>query len=305
MEKKVYDLIIDPEFQTVAPPLMESEMGLLREDIIDHGCKFPLITWNGILIDGHNRYAICRANDIPFAVEEMEFENRTEAKLWIIKNQLGRRNLKVFQRCEMVLPFEDEIKQEIEERRKKKISEYKKSGKTMPTVAGSTTSRDVLADMAGVSHTTLGRVKLILENADEDTKAKLRTEELKIGTVYNSIRQKPKPKAEKTTREEAKEEKLKKEEPEIQVDKPTIFNNTPELDEDDVTPPEDFSEVETQVEICIQDFMMNFRATMKWIGQHHVSGKNEAAVKALLKEGYEAAVETLHERFEELKGENK
>lgn len=295
MEKKVYELKIDPEFQAIAPPLTESELSLLKEDIIDHGCKFPLITWDGILIDGHNRYAICHEKGIPFTVEEMEFGNRTEAKLWIIKNQLGRRNLKVFQRCEMVLPFEEEIKAEVDRRKKARQRAAMRGEEFPPKVADTRESRDILADMAGVSHTTLGRVKVILEKADEDTKAKLRTEELKIGSVYSKLTQKPK----------ATPSPSLENQPEIQVDKPTIFNNTPEFDDDDVTPPEDFSEVETQVEICIQDFMMNFRATMKWIGQHHVSGKNEAAVKALLKEGYEAAVETLHERFEELKGENK
>ena len=301
MEKKVYELSVNEVFKTVAPPLTESEIENLREDIIRHGCLVPIITWNGTIVDGHNRYSICRENRIPFAVIEIEFEDESDAKLWIVKNQLGRRNLTKYQRCEMVLPMEEKIKAETEKKRRALISEYRQRGETMPKSAESDTTRDVLARMAGVGHSMLDMVKLIVELADEETKEKLRHDELKINAVFKTLKRKPK---ENPDDGGAKETEF--DEPEIHVEKPTVFDNTPELDDkDEVFSPEDFGEVETQVEICIQDFMMNFRQTMKWIGQNHLSGKNEAAVKALLKEGYEAAVETLRGRFEELRGENK
>jgi len=47
-------------------------------------------------------YEICKRNDIPFQTVEQEFEDRAAAKIWIIRNQLGRRNLTDFVRIELV-----------------------------------------------------------------------------------------------------------------------------------------------------------------------------------------------------------
>lgn len=69
MEKKIYELNIDSELERVAPPLSENELEILREDILEHGCKFPLIVWEGVVVDGHNRYRICHEEGIPFGIE--------------------------------------------------------------------------------------------------------------------------------------------------------------------------------------------------------------------------------------------
>ena len=86
---------IDLEIQSLIPPLRPDELAKLRDSIKTEGCRDPLVLWKGhdVLLDGHNRYAICRELGKPFTVREMEFPNKDHAKLWIIKNQLGRRNL--------------------------------------------------------------------------------------------------------------------------------------------------------------------------------------------------------------------
>ena len=97
-EKKLYDLTVDPEFRDLIPPLNEEELKLLEESLVADGCESPLIVWNGVIIDGHNRYAICRKHDIPFSIQEKNFETREEVMLWMLRNQLGRRNLNNYQR---------------------------------------------------------------------------------------------------------------------------------------------------------------------------------------------------------------
>ena len=92
-EKKVYDLTVDPEFRDLIPPLNEEEMKLLEASIVADGCESPLIVWNGVIVDGHNRYAICRKHKIPFAIQEKEFSSRDDAMLWMLRNQLGRRKI--------------------------------------------------------------------------------------------------------------------------------------------------------------------------------------------------------------------
>ncbi|MFC1835609.1 hypothetical protein ACFL2Q_12875 [Thermodesulfobacteriota bacterium] len=95
IHEKATEVIVDPEFQSLIPPITDEEHALLRESIGTEGCREPLVTWNGILLDGHNRLRICRESNIPYrtAEIEVELEDRDAAKVWIIQNQFGRRNL--------------------------------------------------------------------------------------------------------------------------------------------------------------------------------------------------------------------
>lgn len=93
------DLVIDPEFQSLIPPLSPQERGQLEANIIEHGgARDPLTAWatpagDWVLLDGHNRHAICTRLGLPYRVESLVFADRDAAADWIDRNQLGRRNL--------------------------------------------------------------------------------------------------------------------------------------------------------------------------------------------------------------------
>ena len=88
-------LTIDPEFAGKIPPLREEELKQLEENILADGVVInPLIVWNGVIVDGHNRYHILQQHpEIQFTTYEKQFPDRYAAIAWICKNQLGRRNL--------------------------------------------------------------------------------------------------------------------------------------------------------------------------------------------------------------------
>ena len=88
-------LNIDPEFASIIPPLREEEQKQLEENILADGVVInPLIVWNGVIVDGHNRYRILQQHpEIQFTTYEKAFSDRYEAIAWICRNQLGRRNL--------------------------------------------------------------------------------------------------------------------------------------------------------------------------------------------------------------------
>ena len=88
-------LTIDPEFAGKIPPLREEEMKQLEENILADGVVInPLIVWNSVIVDGHNRYHILQKHpEIQFTTYEKQFPDRYAAIAWICKNQLGRRNL--------------------------------------------------------------------------------------------------------------------------------------------------------------------------------------------------------------------
>jgi len=64
----------------------------------------PLAVWNGVLVDGHNRFEICSRLGLPFDVSEVDgIADRNDAIEWIIRHQFGRRNLDLLTRGELSL----------------------------------------------------------------------------------------------------------------------------------------------------------------------------------------------------------
>lgn len=97
---KTEKMQIREEFSSRIPPLEEEEFRQLEENILSEGCVInPIVTWNGVIVDGHNRYRIIRQHpEITYTVFEKEFTDDDAAMAWICRNQLGRRNLTPNQR---------------------------------------------------------------------------------------------------------------------------------------------------------------------------------------------------------------
>ena len=87
------DIIINEKFRTLIPPLNKAEYTELEKNLKKEGCREPLVTWNGYLIDGHNRFEICTRLNIKYKVVNMPFESEEDAISWICSNQLGRRSI--------------------------------------------------------------------------------------------------------------------------------------------------------------------------------------------------------------------
>src|SRR5439155_17074407 len=76
--------------------LTAEEYDQLERNIIEDGCHDKLIVWQETqtLLDGHNRYEICQRHHIELAgLTELSFPDLDAAKLWMIAQQFGRRNL--------------------------------------------------------------------------------------------------------------------------------------------------------------------------------------------------------------------
>ena len=54
------DLRVDEEFQALIRPLTDDEYQTLEESIRREGCREAIVIWKGIILDGHNRYKICK-----------------------------------------------------------------------------------------------------------------------------------------------------------------------------------------------------------------------------------------------------
>lgn len=181
---EVLALVTDAEFQSLIPPLSEEEYAQLEENLLVDGCRDALVVWNDTLIDGHNRYRICRQYGIPFKTAEQAFESRADAIAWIVDNQLGRRNLELFVRGELVL----KKKTALAAKAKANQLSGLKRGDHSPVLANlpkrAVNTREELAADAGISSRTLAKIEQIVASAPEPIKAAARSGDLSVDRAY-------------------------------------------------------------------------------------------------------------------------
>jgi DNA modification methylase len=187
-EKFTYELEINDKFKNLIPPLTADELRILEENILEHGVRDPILIWNNVIIDGHNRYEICKKHNLPFIVKELEFNNELEALIYIIRNQLGRRNLTDFAKTNLSLELE-ETTSKIAKQNKilgnqigAALTNNKLHGKelnnerslaNLPTSVSHINTREEIAKLAGVGERTVSKVKKINANAVDEIKQEL------------------------------------------------------------------------------------------------------------------------------------
>ena len=109
---------IDPEFRDWVMPLSQEEYSQLEANLLAEGCRDALVVWisdpalQPTLLDGHHRYAICKAHNLSYRIDFKEFPDREAAKNWIILNQIGRRNVTPEQRAYLMGKLYRETKKE-------------------------------------------------------------------------------------------------------------------------------------------------------------------------------------------------
>ena len=184
---------IKKEFKDLIPPLTKEEFKQLENNCMSEGIREKILTWNGFIIDGHNRYEIATKWDLDFETENKHFDNEEAVKEWMILNQFGRRNLSNYQRSVLALELEDVFKGKAKDNL---IKGGKVSQEGLQISAKAIDTRKELSKVASVSHDTIAKVKKIQEKAPEEVKAKLRTGEVSINAAYKEIKKEEK-KAEK------------------------------------------------------------------------------------------------------------
>ena len=187
-EKKLWNLKVDDEFKALIPPLADDERKMLAESIVANGCEMPVIVWDSTIVDGHNRYEICHEHDVPFAIEERTFADRDAVIVWMITNQLGRRNLEPAQRIALVRKMEPYYKAEARKRLITSTGGANPRPVQDPAQAGKTAShdktRDELSKLAGVSHYTYKKASDVLDSSEESLKREMLAGKKTIGKAH-------------------------------------------------------------------------------------------------------------------------
>jgi Bacteriophage protein gp37 len=196
------ELIIDSEFKGIIPPLSDDEFNGLKQSILTEGCRDAIVTWNGIIIDGHNRYAICTKHGIPFKTEEKQFDDRLDVKIWMVKNQFGRRNLENFVKASLALKLKEFFKEKADKNKKIAGKTYGVNHpKEVPLISAEPLqsneihpidTREELAKVAGVGHDTISKVEEIQKATPVEVKdileKKLSDGDLSINQVHKAVK---------------------------------------------------------------------------------------------------------------------
>jgi pyruvate/2-oxoglutarate dehydrogenase complex dihydrolipoamide acyltransferase (E2) component len=101
---KSMDIVVNEELKAYIDPLTLDEHEALERSLLAEGCRDSLVLWGNVLVDGHNRYGICKKHDLPFnTVQNTRFQSMEDVHLWMIEQHLGRRSVSDFQRGVLAL----------------------------------------------------------------------------------------------------------------------------------------------------------------------------------------------------------
>jgi N6-adenosine-specific RNA methylase IME4 len=233
-------MIIDSEFKALIPPLAPEELAQLEANILADGCRDPLVVWqpfepkghckecdretewspgdgntecnecgygvapwpDTILIDGHNRFAICSKHGLEFETVQMELESRAHVRIWMRDNQGGRRNLSAAWKIDLELGNKVDL---LEIGKAKRVESLKQNAAVLSqndtTVSLPVSTRAEIAKSAGVSTGQVGMAEQVKKKAPELWE-KAKAGDIGISTAYQQVKRAEKEQKREERREE-------------------------------------------------------------------------------------------------------
>jgi hypothetical protein len=186
---------IKDEFKKLIPALTAEEFKQLEQNCLDEGIREKIITWNGFIIDGHNRYEIATRWNLEYETESKTFDNELDVKIWMVKNQFGRRNLEDFVKGELMKTLEDLEKQKgVQVYKEKAIFKGNQHSAPLSIIDNEPkhNTQKIVAEKLGWSTGKKAQFDVVVKKAPEEIKVKLRTGEVSINQAYQDIKKKEK-----------------------------------------------------------------------------------------------------------------
>ena len=161
------NITINEELRAYIDPLTANEYAALERSLLAEGCRDALVLWGEVLIDGHNRYAICQQHAIAFrTVQNDSFASIEDVQLWMIDNHLARRSVSDFQRGVLALRKKEIVaaRARVPHDGRPDAAEVAAADAPAPVVKPVQTRQDI-ARIAGISSNTIGQIEKIQKAA--------------------------------------------------------------------------------------------------------------------------------------------
>jgi len=156
------------------------------------GCN-PKSLDDPILIDGHNRHAICTKHDLPFDTVEMEFATKAHARIWMRENQKGRRNLTPAWLIELELGNKADFLEISGDSKKEKLKGNQNASKVKTELSQNdnivlpkANTQKQIAKAAGVSTGQVGMAEQVKKKSPELWE-KAKAGEVSISSAYKTV----------------------------------------------------------------------------------------------------------------------
>jgi transcriptional regulator with XRE-family HTH domain len=178
------NITINEILRSLIDPLADIEYAALERSLRMEGCRDALVLWNDILIDGHNRYAICQKLGIPFkTVQNTSFSSIEDVQLWVIENNLARRSVSDYQRGVLALRKKDIVAARSAQR----AGEPDKAGDDAAGEADGPpwSTREDIAKAARVSSNTISQIERIQRAATPQLVEAVRAGTISINAAAN------------------------------------------------------------------------------------------------------------------------
>lgn len=186
-------ITINDELRAYIDPLTPDEYDSLERSLLAEGCRDALVLWGDLLVDGHNRYAICTKHGLPYqTIQNERFTSLDDVHLWMIDNHLGRRSVSDFQRGILALR-----KKDIVLARARALEGSVAAASADASTDGSHTgndpqqaapppvmaSRESIAKAARVSSATIGQIEKIQREAAPELVQAVKAGEISINAA--------------------------------------------------------------------------------------------------------------------------
>ncbi len=178
--------IIDPEFRDLLPPLAADEFAKLESLILKDGCTSPIILWQGLIADGHNRFDICTRHKIGYQINHIvtaDYPDRNAVMLWMLDNQGGRRNLADIDKISIARKKEVILAAQAKERQATSTGGPEPQLAPKSAKAEPIHTREEAAKAAGVGKTKYDEGKVILDAVASGEAPKELLEQVRAGDV--------------------------------------------------------------------------------------------------------------------------
>jgi hypothetical protein len=90
---QIKQLLLDPEFKQLVPPVPKNELVHLERKIFKGMQPEEIYAWNNLILIGYNTYFICKNREIEYPFKSISFSSRNEAICWICNYYLKHDNL--------------------------------------------------------------------------------------------------------------------------------------------------------------------------------------------------------------------
>lgn len=189
------ELKIDPELRNLLPPLTSEEYKQLEKNIVENGFdrNFPIMEWQGFIVDGHNRYDICKKHNIEPIIGTLAYKTKEEVMEWMLDIQLGRRNLTPIQKIAITEKYRPIYEKQAKENQSKAVSEANKNRNNpyLPNLVNmdrdSVDTTKKLSKLAGVGKETYRMGAKILNSDNEKLKQEVLSGEKSINAGYREL----------------------------------------------------------------------------------------------------------------------